>query len=103
MRFTVIGLLSLAMAGVSPAAPALKDAVKPKLGVQTPGVQIPMVKLEAEAELTLDGSAGALVVEQSAWIANRAKNAVEHVDSKTNKLLDAVVDFNQPCMNPEFG
>jgi virginiamycin B lyase len=104
MRLTLVGFLALAAAGILPAQPRAKDSGKPaKLGIQTPGVQIPFAKLKAELELTLEGSLGSLLVEQSTWIANRSKNSVERVDPKTNKSLDPVSGLIEPCMNPQLG
>jgi virginiamycin B lyase len=75
-----------------------------KLGVQTPGVQIPMLKLKAEAEVSLAGAPESILVEPSTvWVLNRSKNALERIDPKANKLAEAVAGFNAPCGTPQFG
>jgi streptogramin lyase len=75
-----------------------------KLGVQTPGVQIPMLKLKAEAEVSVAGSPESILVEPSAvWILNRSKNVLERVDPKANTLGEAVAGFQDPCGSPQFG
>jgi streptogramin lyase len=100
----LIGFLALAAAGILPAQPRAKDSGKPpKLGIQTPGVQIPFAKLKAEADLKFEGSLGPVLVEQSTWIANRSKNSVERVDPKKNETLDPLSGLNEPCMNPQLG
>ena len=102
MRTAVIGFLILSAAGLSPAAPRAKDPPKPvKLGIQTPGVQVPMAKLKPEAELSVMGLPESVLAEQSIWISNRPKNTLERIDPKTNKLAEAVPGLKEPCANPQ--
>lgn len=75
-----------------------------KLGIQTPGVQIPMLKVKPEAEFPVAGPPESLLVEPSAiWISNRVKNTLERVDPKANKLGEPVSGFAQPCAAPQLG
>jgi virginiamycin B lyase len=74
-----------------------------KLGVQTPGVQIPISKLKPEVELNVSGSPKSILTEQSVWISNQANNTLERIDPKENKVVEPVSDFKQPCGNPQLG
>lgn len=51
MKVLVAGFIVMAAAGIAPAQPRAKDSSKAvKLGIQTPGVQIPFQKLKPESE-----------------------------------------------------
>ena len=104
MRTTVIGFLLLVAAGLSSAAAPTKDSLKAvKLGIQTPGVQIPMAKLKPEAELSVAGLPESILAEQSIWISNRPKNTLERIDPKTNKLADPASGLKEPCGSAQLG
>ena len=87
-----------------PGAPA-KDPKRPapsaKLGIKTPGIQIPFENLKPEAEFKLDGAAGALIFlpgpAAAAWVANRTAGTLVRLDGKTNKAAEPVKEFKQPC------
>jgi len=104
MRLTLAGFFIIAAAGILAAQPRAKGSSKTiKLGVPTPGVQIPLQKLKPESELSIEGSPESILVDQSIWISNRSKNALERLDPKANKLVEPVSDLNKPCGNPQFG
>ena len=101
---TFAGFLVIVAAGMLPAQPRAKHLSKTvKLGIQTPGIQIPFQKLKPEAEFSLGGSPESILVDQSVWIVNRSKNALEHIDPKANKLIEPLLELNKPCGNPQSG
>jgi virginiamycin B lyase len=75
-----------------------------KLGVQTPGVQIPMLKLKAEADVTVAGSPESILVEPSTvWILNRSQlgfgsvwtlncgdGTLARIDAKSGKIVRSI-------------
>jgi virginiamycin B lyase len=102
LRVFSIGFLLCA--AVLSVAAQNKDSVKgSKPGIQKPGVQIPLAKLRAEAELATAGLPGSIIGEQSVWVLNVDKNSIDRIDPKTNKMTDSVAGLNQPCSNLQFG
>jgi virginiamycin B lyase len=80
--------LALSAAGKKPAA-------APGVGIKTPGVQIPITSLKAEAEIAAGpewiGVADLLLVP------NSGKGTLDRLDPKTNKLTDPVPGVAKPC------
>jgi virginiamycin B lyase len=74
-----------------------------KLGVQTPGVQIPITKLKPEAQITLSGTPESILADQTVWVPNRAKNTLDRIDPKANTLAEPITGLNQPCGAPQLG
>ena len=73
-----------------------KSAPPPKVGVKTPGVQIPMALLKPDAEIS--ASADALLFGDSLLILGRAQNAIQRVDAKTNQPAgEPMGGLDQPC------
>ena len=104
MRPIFAGLLVIAAAGILPAQPRAKDLSKAvKLGVQAPGVQIPLQKLKPDAEFSFEGSPASLLIDQSILVANPARNTLERIDPKANKLIEPISELNKPCANPQSG
>src|SRR5437899_9194620 len=104
MRLALAGFLVIAAAGTLPAQPRAKDLSKTvKPGIQTPGVQIPLQKLRPDAEFSAPGSPESILVDQSVWIVNRSRSALEQIDPTANKLIEPVLEFNKPCGNPQSG
>ena len=71
------------------------------LGVQTPGVQIPMAKLKPEAQVVVSGSPEAILADQFVWLSSR--DSLQRIDPKTNSLAEPISGLNQPCGNPQAG
>ena len=69
----------------------------PKLGVKTPGVQIPIASLKADAEVVLPSQAGALLISEVVYVASYTKDQLLPVNAKTNKLEEPISGFRQPC------
>jgi virginiamycin B lyase len=70
----------------------------PKLGVKTPGVQIPMSELKAESDIVLPGPIDSLLVGDTIVVAAiKSKDQVVPIQAKTNKPEEPVSGFHQPC------
>ena len=82
-------------------ATAKKDSRRgvwpPKAGIKTPGIQIPMASLVAEAEIALDGPADSILIGETLYAASKAKNSLVPVNTKTNKVEEAIADLKSPC------
>ena len=91
------------LAGVSAAygfAPAKlpASARTTSAGVKTPGVQIPMASLKAEAEILLEAPAESVFVNaESAFVAT--KSQLLPLNLKTNKLDPVIAALKTPCSN----
>lgn len=92
------------LAGVSAAyafAPAKvsgSGAKPPTAGVKTPGIQIPMASLKAEAEIVADAPvSGVFVNGDTAFITTASQ--VLPLDLKTNKTSAAIAASKSPCSN----
>jgi virginiamycin B lyase len=72
------------------AAPAL-----PKLGIKTPGVQIPFAGLKAEAEFAV--APPWMIFTDSPLLANLEKDSLDKIDLKANKLGDPITGLSKPC------
>ncbi len=89
LSITAVGILS----GAEKPPKAAKTA---KLGVKTPGVQIPLDLLKGEAEIPIEGGASALVFTRDAIFASTPV-AVARIDPKTNKVSETFQGFKKPC------
>ena len=71
----------------------------PKIGIKTPGIQIPFSKLKAEAEFQTPDKPDWIFVTSgptgAAFIP--AKNSIDKIDLKTNKKGDPIPTLDQPC------
>ena len=67
----------------------------PKLGVKTPGVQIPMASLKSEAEIAVEGSPAALLFAEQVMLSNGTK--IIRIDPKTNRAVEPFTGFDKPC------
>lgn len=72
-----------------------KPSPPPRFGVKTPGVQIPMTSLKAEAEIAIEGAPQSLLFTDQVMLSN-GKHLVR-VDPKTNKTVEPIQGFSQPC------
>ena len=100
--FTVILTLTAAEArekpshGRAPAAP-------PKLGIKTPGIQLPFSNLKAESEFETSAKPEWLFFSGSAFVP--AKNGVDRIDAATNKRAEPIGGLARVCgsMASAFG
>jgi len=105
MRIAIGIYLALAIPAMAqPAAKpegTKKDAKRPAAapvvrgGVKTPGVQIPFASLKAEAELPV--APPWAFATDTLLVPNPAAGTLVRLDSKTNKLGDAIADLTKPC------
>ncbi|HEY1911791.1 MAG TPA: hypothetical protein VGG73_12770 [Vicinamibacterales bacterium] len=69
----------------------------PKPGVKTPGVKIPIERLQPDAVFPVPGSPDWIAVDENIWISNKPKNSVTRLDPKTNTVA-AIIEVGQgPC------
>lgn len=104
-RRTVVGILPALRLAAADAIGKQRAVWPPKQGVKTPGVQIPMTSLKAEAEVAVAGLSGAVTLTQEVLAPQRATGALLRIDGKTNKPGEAIGGLNQPCggVVPAFG
>ena len=75
-----------------------KPAKVPAAGIKTPGIQIPIAALKADADLTLEGMAGWIVADGKTVFATvRDKGSLARVGTEDNKMLDAWKDLGEVC------
>src|SRR6266852_977885 len=74
-----------------------------KMGVKTPGVQIPMARLKPDAIFPLPGAPDWMVIDDSVWISNRPKDSLTRIDPKTNKIIDTIAVGKGPCAGLALG
>jgi len=93
---TVLTLVASAQPAAKPgkasktAAPAV-----PKLGIKTPGVQIAFASLKAEAQFPIGPPW--IVIAESPLLPDVAKDALDKIDAKANKLSDPILGLSKPC------
>jgi streptogramin lyase len=88
--FVVYLAISLALAGAEKKPPAA-----PKAGIKTPGVQIPIASLKAEAEI--EATSEWIGVADLLLVPNPEKGTLDRLDPKTNKLTEPVPGVAKPC------
>jgi virginiamycin B lyase len=66
-----------------------------KLGIKTPGVQIPFVNLKPEAEFETSAKPEWLFFSGAAFAP--AKDAIERIDPKTNQKADPIAGLTRAC------
>jgi len=86
-----IGILTVVSA-VLVASPATPPA---KLGIRTPGVQIPFSSLKPEATFQTPDRPGWIFFSTDVFVP--AKDRLDKIDVKTNKTGDPVAGLNKPC------
>jgi len=74
-----------------------RPAPKPKPGVATPGVKIPITKLEPIATFDIPGAPDWMAVDEFLWVSNAPKNNVTRIDPKTNRIVDNIPTGARPC------
>lgn len=100
--FTV--LLSLTAAGTSEkTAHGKTPADTPKLGIRTPGIQIPASRLKADVEFESSASPEWLFYSGSAFAP--AKGGIDRIDAATNQKREPIGDVTKACggMASAFG
>src|SRR5579863_3700127 len=98
----VIGLFFALAVTVSAAqsGKGKKNVTHSEQGIKTPGVQIPVASLKAEAELPL--APQWLVFSDTILIPNKS-GGLERLDAKTNKLVDPVPGVTNLCGGAAIG
>lgn len=87
---------SLGLPAVDKKTKEAKAPVLPKLGVKTPGVQIPFASLKSEAEVMVEGPGASLLFTDQVMTAS-STGALVRIDPKTNKLADPFLGLEPPC------
>jgi YVTN family beta-propeller protein len=82
---------------------APRPTPKPKPGVKTPGVAIPMAKLEPIATFDIPGAPDWMAVDASVWVSNAPKNSVTRIDPATNRIVDTISTGPRPCSGLTIG
>lgn len=104
MRILIIltALLSL-MAAEKPPKPPREHSAAQKLGIKTPGVQIPFASLKAEAEFEASTVPEWLFFSGVAFVP--AKDGIDKIDTKTNEKGEPISGLAKACggMTDGFG
>jgi virginiamycin B lyase len=87
----LIGILTVVF--TISAAPATPPA--PKQGIRTPGIQIPFSSLKPEAAVQTPDRPEWIFVSTDAFVP--AKDRLDKIDVKTNKMAEPVAGLNKPC------
>jgi virginiamycin B lyase len=87
----LVGILTvvLAASAASPAAPPTKQ------GIRTPGVQIPFSSLKIEATFRTPDKPEWIFFSTAVFVP--AKDHLDKIDVKTNKIADPVAGLKKPC------
>jgi virginiamycin B lyase len=102
MAALMLSVLFLAAAQSGPPATP-KNARPRKLGVPTPGVQIPLSKLIPGAKIALGGSPDWVAIDTDVWVSNMPKNSVIRLNRKTQSIAQTITGFNKPCSGLAVG
>src|SRR3954468_18664849 len=80
-----------------------KHSAGPLLGIKTPGVQIPMASLKAEVELPEPSKPDWIFFSEAIYLPNKAKDALEKIDVKTNKPAEPIAGVKNACSGMASG
>src|SRR3954447_6330683 len=69
----------------------------PKPGVKTPGVKIPIERLQPEAVFPYPGSPDWIAVDEDVWISNKPKDSVARLSAKSNTVAATIQVGKRPC------
>jgi streptogramin lyase len=96
-------LLTLAAAEKPPSTHEKTPATAQRLGIKTPGIQIPFSNLKAEAEFEAPARPEWLFFSGVAFAPG--KDTVERIDPKTNKKIEPIAGLSKACggMTTAFG
>ena len=74
---------------------AIFAAGLPKLGLKTPGIQVPFVNLKSEAEFST--APDWIASTDTIWIPDPSKDALNRIDAKAGKLGEPISGVGKPC------
>ncbi|MBV8069042.1 MAG: hypothetical protein JO270_04005 [Acidobacteriaceae bacterium] len=74
-----------------------------KPGVKTPGVQLPLSRLEPEAIIAVAGAPDWIAIDAFVWVSNKPRNSVTKIDPVSNRVLATLTQFNKPCSGLAIG
>lgn len=94
-RFPIILSLAILAAASGAEKKTKTQTTAPKLGVKTPGVQIPFANLKAEAEFEAPAKPDWVFFATSVFVP--AKDSIEKIDPKINKKGDPIANLSRPC------
>ncbi len=97
--FGISALLSVSAFGSEKPHKKTAAPVVPKVGIKTPGIQIPFSRLKAEGEFqTPDKPDWIFVTSGATGVAFiPTKNSIDKIDLKTNKKGDPLTSLDQSC------
>jgi len=72
-------------------------APPPKPGVKTPGVRMPIERLQPEAVFSVPGRPDWIAVDEAVWISNKPKDSVTRLDPKANTPSATITVGKNPC------
>jgi virginiamycin B lyase len=75
----------------------VQPAREPKPGVRTPGVKMPIERLQPEAIFPVPGSPDWIAVDEDVWISNKPKDNVARLSPKSNTVAAAIPVGKRPC------
>jgi len=76
---------------------------KPKLGVNKPGIQIPLAKLGPAATFNTGRASDWIAIDTDVWVSIKPKNQVARIDLEHNKIRQMIGGFNKPCSGLAVG
>jgi streptogramin lyase len=93
------------MPDLLPSAPlaARTTQKKPRPGVTTPGVRIPVAKLMPDAVFPYPGAPDWIAVGDHVWVSNAPKGTVARIDPAKNKIIDVIAVGKFPCSGLAIG
>ena len=84
--------------------PLGQDTSKPpRPGVKTPGVKIPIERLEPDAVFPVPGAPDWIAIDEAVWISNEPNNSVTRLDPKTNTVAATIDVGRAPCSGLAVG
>src|SRR4249919_3881887 len=75
----------------------LQTPPAPKPGVKTPGVKIPIERLQPEAVFSVPGSPDWIAVDEDVWISNKPKDSVARLSAMSNLVAATIQVGKRPC------
>ena len=75
----------------------------PKVGVKTPGVQIPLAKLIPVKTFAIGGSPDWIAIDKDIWVSNKPQSIVTRIDPTSNTIAQTITGFNKPCSGLAIG
>ena len=75
----------------------------PKPGVKTPGVKIPIERLQPDAVFPYPGSPDWLAIDEDVWVSNKPKDSVARLNPRTNTVAATIPVGKGPCSGLAIG